>query len=152
MHMHSLYKCIMLTYYLLWSVSQGPTARLDAGATAGSSGDEAASDGRREAYYSANFKAVLSSVLESSHERQAIGEDSLETVHKFLALTGAVWLITHNTSPSQINVHYHGNHFTMATRLKPSSCTCSGIKLALYPGQKNNKEKAMGLLVWQEVS
>lgn len=69
------------------SEETGPTARLDAGATAGSSGDEAASDGRREAYYSANFKAVLSSVLESSHERQAIGEDSLETVHKFLALT-----------------------------------------------------------------
>ena len=74
--------------------SQEGTAQLQLdGATAGSSDPEAAADGRREAYYSANFKAVLNSALDSSHERQAIGEDSLETVHRFLTLTGVVWLI-----------------------------------------------------------
>ena len=79
------------------TVNQSELAQQEEGAgppgtdgVAENSDPEAAVEGKREAYYSANFKAVLDSVLGSSHELewQAVGKDSLETVRCFLTLTG----------------------------------------------------------------
>ena len=62
------------------------------------SGDEAQATTERagktsvkeEAYYSANFKAILSTVLSTSHERHVISSDAVSAVERFMALPGGV--------------------------------------------------------------
>ena len=44
--------------------------------------------GKSEAYYSANFKSAINSVLTSSPERHVINREAVEIVDNFMALPG----------------------------------------------------------------
>ena len=44
----------------------------------------------REAYYSANFKSVLKTVLSNNPERHVIGENGSKVVERFMALPGVL--------------------------------------------------------------
>jgi hypothetical protein len=50
----------------------------------------------REAYYSANFKSILTTVLSDSPERHVISEDGSKVVERFMALPGIVTIILEN--------------------------------------------------------
>ena len=48
---------------------------------------------RREAYYSANFKSILKTVLSDSPERHVISETGAKVVEQFMALPGTLIML-----------------------------------------------------------
>ena len=50
--------------------------------------EEKASDGEKDAYYSANFKDILRAVLDSSPERHVLSDRATKTANQFFELAG----------------------------------------------------------------
>lgn len=50
--------------------------------------DEKASVGEREAYYSANFKEILRTVLYGSPEKHVLSDQAAKTANRFFELSG----------------------------------------------------------------
>lgn len=63
----------------------GPKAQLEPEPDPAS---HAAVEEHREAYYSANFKSIMKTVLSDSPERHVISENGIKVVERFMALPG----------------------------------------------------------------
>ena len=56
--------------------------------------EEKAADSEREAYYSANFKEILRTVLKNSPEKHVLSDQAAKTANRFFELSGTS-LCTH---------------------------------------------------------
>lgn len=71
---------------VLDKVDTGPEAQLEPEPELASH----AAEERREAYYSANFKSILKTVLSDSPESHVISENGAKVVERFMALPGTL--------------------------------------------------------------
>ena len=55
--------------------------------------NHAAVEEHREAYYSANFKSIMKTVVSDSPERHVISENGIKVVERFMALPGTLWIM-----------------------------------------------------------
>ena len=81
--------------------------------------EEKASDGEREAYYSANFKEILRAVLNSSPEKHVLSDQATKTANRFFELTGT-WL---HPPMHSMRDKFIANHICCAAVSRPSSPT-----------------------------